>query len=90
MPGGVDLTVVLAYTVGLIVAYFLLRLLWGPAKLLLRIAYALAIGTAAIGLINLVGGLAQFHIPFNAVSVLSAGFLGVPGIVLVIMLKNLL
>ncbi len=90
MPGGVDLTVVLAYTVGLIIAYLLLRMLWTPARLLLRVAYAVVIGAVAIALINLVGGLVQIHIPFNAVSVLSAGLLGLPGIVLVLMLGNLL
>ncbi len=90
MPGGVDLSVVLAYTVGLIVAYLVLRLLWTPARLLLRTAYALAIGAVAILLINLVGGLIDIHIPFNAASVLSAGLLGLPGIVLVVMLRNLI
>jgi len=88
--GGLDLSIVLAYTVGLILAYFVLRLLWTPAKVVLRLGYALVIGAAAIGAINLVGAYIGLHVPFNVLSVLGAGLLGLPGIVLVIALGGLL
>jgi len=89
MPGGVDLTVVLAYTVGLIAVYILFRLLWVPAKLALRCGYALLVGVAVIGGLNLIGRYLAFHLPLNVVSVFTVGFLGIPGIVLVIALGSL-
>ena len=89
MPGEVDFGLVLAYTVGLIVVYLLLRLLWLPARLLLRCVYALCLGTLALLAFNLVGRPFALHVPFNLVSVLGAGFLGLPGIVLLLALKTL-
>lgn len=91
MPAeGVDLTMVLAYTVGLIVVYLLFRLLWLPAKFLLRATTAVIVGAVSIGLLNLLGPYVGLHVPFNALSVLGAGFLGLPGIALVIALNGLL
>jgi inhibitor of the pro-sigma K processing machinery len=89
MPGGIDLTVVLAYTVGLVVLYLLFRLLWLPAKLLLRGVYSVAAGTLAILVINVLGSHFGVHIPINPLSVLSAGFLGLPGIGLIVALRSL-
>jgi pro-sigmaK processing inhibitor BofA len=56
----------------------------------LRIAAAAGTGAVIIGVVNLVGGYVGLFVPFNALSVLSAGFLGIPGLVLVIALHTLL
>jgi inhibitor of the pro-sigma K processing machinery len=89
MPGAIDLSVVIAYTVGLIVLYLLFRLLWLPAKLMLRGAYSLLVGALGILLFNAVGSYLSVHIPFNALSVVSVGFLGIPGIGLILALRTL-
>ncbi|MDP2871251.1 MAG: pro-sigmaK processing inhibitor BofA family protein [Bacillota bacterium] len=89
MPGGIDLSVVLAYTVGLIVLYLLFRLMWVPAKLLMRALYAVCAGTLAILVFNVFGRYFSLYIPVNPLSVLSAGFLGLPGICLILALKSL-
>ena len=47
------------------------------------------LGAAALILINLVGAALEFHLAFNIVSVFVAGFLGVPGIVLLVVLKGM-
>lgn len=88
MPGDVDLSVVFAYTVGLIALYLLFRLLWVPAKLVLRCGYALLAGLAAIAALNLVGSYFAFHLPLNIFSAFTVGFLGVPGIALLVALRN--
>jgi inhibitor of the pro-sigma K processing machinery len=89
MPGGVDLSVVLAYTVGLIVLYLLFRLLWAPAKVALRCVYAMGIGLAVIVGANLVGHYVAFHLPLNPFSMLTIGFLGLPGVLLVVAVGRL-
>lgn len=89
MPAGVDLSAVLAYTVGLIVLYLLFRLLWLPAKLLLRGLYSVCLGTLAILAFNAFGRHLGLYVPVNPLSVLSAGFLGLPGIGLILALRSL-
>lgn len=89
MPGGIDLSVVIAYTVGLIVLYLLFRLLWLPAKLVLRGAYAVLVGAMGILAFNAVGSYFSLHIPFNPLSVISVGFFGLPGIGLILALRTL-
>ena len=89
MPGGVDLSVVLAYTVGLIILYLLFRLLWAPAKLALRGIYAMGIGLGAIVCINLVGRYVAVNLPLNPLSMLTVGFLGLPGVILVLAVARL-
>jgi inhibitor of the pro-sigma K processing machinery len=90
MPGGIDMTVVLAYTVGLVVLYLLCRLLLAPARLLLRVLSALGLGALAILLLNWLGGHFGFHLALNVLSASAVGFLGLPGILLLLGLRGLL
>lgn len=66
---------------------FLFRILLKSLKWSLRLAVNTGIGL--IGL-NLVNSLPSMMIPINAVTVLIAGILGVPGIGLLILLEGLL
>lgn len=86
----VDLPAIVAYATGLVLAYLLLRLFWLPARAVLRLGAAVALGAVAIGLINLVGSFAGIQVPLNAVSILGVGMLGIPGLLLVIALGTLL
>jgi len=60
-----------------------------PAKIVLKIIYNGFLGAIALVMINLVGSSFNFHIAFNLVTALVAGLLGIPGILLLIMLKVL-
>jgi inhibitor of the pro-sigma K processing machinery len=59
-------------------------------KIVLRLIYNTIIGGIALIVINLVGGLFGFCLALNVVSALIAGTLGIPGIVLLIVLKFIL
>jgi len=58
-------------------------------KIVVRIVLNGMLGSAALIVTNLVGAALGFHLAFNIVSVYVAGFLGVPGIVLLAVLKRL-
>lgn len=85
----VDFIVVIAYVLGLIVLFMLGRLFLMPMKVVMKLVYNAILGGIALLLINLVGGLFGLHIAINVVSALVAGFLGLPGIVLLVVLKYL-
>ena len=52
-----------------------------------------ALGVLLLLLVNFIGGsmgIEQIIIPINAISALIAGFLGVPGVIFLIILNNLM
>lgn len=83
----IQYSVIFAYIVGIILLYILGRVLLVPMKVVLKLVYNSMLGGIALIVINFVGGLFQFHIAFNLLSAFIAGVLGIPGILLLIVLK---
>ena len=84
-----SVTVLLAYAFGLLLLYLVGRLLLVPLRLIIRLLYNGIIGGVLLWLVNLVGGAFGILIPINPITALAAGFLGVPGVVLLILLQYL-
>lgn len=61
-----------------------------PVKYLGRLLGYAIVGTVLLVLVNLGGSLFGLHIPINAVTILTAGLLQVPGVILLILAKVLL
>lgn len=85
-----NITVLIAYGFGLLLLYLLARLLLVPLRLLIRLLYNGVIGGILLWLVNLVGGFFAVTIPINPITALTAGFLGIPGVVLLLLLQYLL
>ncbi|HLT57983.1 MAG: pro-sigmaK processing inhibitor BofA family protein [Limnochordales bacterium] len=86
-----ELHVVVAYIVGVLLLYLLARVLLLPLRVLLRLIYNALLGAALLALVNLAGTyVAGVYLPINPVTALVAGFLGLPGVVLLIALQHLL
>ena len=67
----------------------LLRLLVLPMKLLLKLLLHSGCGFLCLWLLNTVSGFTGVFLPINTVTVLIAGFLGIPGIGLIALLELL-
>ncbi len=76
-----------AYAGGIILLVILGKIFTVPSKVVLRLIYNALIGGIVLVVINLIGGLFHYHIALNIASALITGTLGVPGIVLLIILK---
>ena len=63
-----------------LVALVLVRLLLIPMKLVFKIGIHSGCGFLCLWLLNSVAGFTGVYFPINAVTVLTAGFLGLPGI----------
>jgi inhibitor of the pro-sigma K processing machinery len=85
----VDYGVILAYIVGIVLLFILGRLLLTPLKILLKLLFNSLLGAVAILLVNWIGGLVGFHIAFNIYTAFIVGTLGIPGFVLLVVLKLL-
>ena len=72
-----------------LVAVILVRLLLLPLKGILKIAVHSGCGFLCLWLLNTVSGFTGIAFPINAVTVLIAGFLGLPGIGLLALLAVL-
>ena len=67
----------------------LVRLLLLPIKGILKIGIHSGCGFLCLWLLNMVSPVTGIHFPMNAVTVLTAGFLGLPGIGLLAVLAVL-
>lgn len=82
MPDVVWVVLIVLAVLGLLVGV-LIR----PFQVIKKLAVKSGIGIALLFLFNYVGGLISFTLPFNLVTVLTAGFLGIPGIMLLTYLQ---
>ncbi len=88
IPAGFgDFPVILAYIFGIILIYLVGRIFLMPIKLVFRLIYNALIGGAMLWVVNFVGGHIGFTIGINPVTALVAGFLGLPGVILLILFK---
>lgn len=82
-----DASTVAAYAFGLFLLYIVAYILYVPLKMIVRLIYNAIIGGLLLWLVNLVGGVFGLSVAINPVTALTVGFLGIPGVVLIIALK---
>lgn len=83
----IDLFSILAIFLAIGAVYILGMLLVLPIKLIVRLVVNGIIGAIALIVFNLFGGYLGFTIGVNPVTALIAGFLGIPGVLLMIFVK---
>jgi inhibitor of the pro-sigma K processing machinery len=79
--------IILAYALGLVLLYLIGWLLLVPLKLLFRFLINALLGGIALWILNLVGGLIGVTIAINPITALTVGFLGIPGLLLILLLQ---
>lgn len=82
--------IIIAYGLGLVILYFVGWLLLVPLKLLFRFLLNGIIGGIALWILNLVGGLIGVVVAINPITALTVGFLGIPGLILILLLQFIL
>ena len=85
-----DLNIVLAYAFGLLLLYIVGWLLVMPVKFILRLLYNGIIGGLMLWALNLAGSFFGLRVAINPVTALIAGFLGIPGVLLIVVLNYIL
>ncbi|MCE5286620.1 MAG: pro-sigmaK processing inhibitor BofA family protein [Pelosinus sp.] len=84
---GMEWSVLLAFAVGIVLIYLVGRMFLMPVRLVFRLIYNGLIGGIMLWVVNLIGSYIGFTIAINPLSALIAGFLGLPGVVLLILFK---
>lgn len=84
------INIVIAAVVLLVVLFFIGQVLVKPIKLLWKLLLNSLIGLLLLLAVNYLGAYYDFSLPINVITVLIAGFLGIPGVFLLICLQLLL
>ena len=87
---GIDLLVILFFALGLVLLYFTGWLLLAPLKIILKLILSGLLGGLLLLMINLIGGIFSVTIAINPLSAIIAGYFGLPGIILLFLLKLIL
>lgn len=77
--------IIAAYAVGIVLILLLGRILVFPLKVVLKLVYNGLIGGLVLWLANLVGAPLGFALPITVWTALLVGFLGIPGVLLLIL-----
>lgn len=83
----VDYKVLIAYIIGIMILFLFGKLLLVPLKIIFRLILNALIGGVVLLIINFIGSIFDFHIAFNVISALIVGTFGIPGVILLIIMK---
>jgi inhibitor of the pro-sigma K processing machinery len=86
----VDYAAVLAYAFGLLLLYVVGRVLIMPLKIVVKLIYNALIGGVVLLILNFIGGYIGLHIALNPITALLVGFLGVPGVIMLLVIQYIL
>jgi inhibitor of the pro-sigma K processing machinery len=81
---------VMAALILIIIVMLFLYVVTGPLRLLWKLIINSLFGVLLLLITNFVGAYVAFALPVNIVTILVSGFMGVPGIILLIGVKLLL
>jgi inhibitor of the pro-sigma K processing machinery len=82
--------VIMAALFLLVILYLVAQVFMKPIKLLWKLLFNSAVGLILLLVVNYIAGYFSFSLPINIITVLVAGFLGLPGIILLICFQLLM
>lgn len=85
-----DITTILFYLAGLALIFLFGMLLVVPFKILMRLLLNGIMGGIILFLFNLVGGIFNLYLVINPLNAIIVGFLGVPGVILLLIVQMIL
>ena len=71
----------------LLMCYVLLKILSAPIRLILKLFINAGLGFVTLFIVNFFGGFFGISLGINFINALITGFLGIPGVILLIVLK---
>lgn len=82
--------VIMAALFLLVILYLVAQVFMKPIKLLWKLLFNSAVGIILLMVVNYIAAYFDFSLPINIITVLIAGFLGIPGILLLICFQLLI
>ena len=82
-----DLTAILEIAAIIVAAYLFLKLLSAPLKLAIKLLLHAGLGFLLLLVEEIIGGFFDFSLGINFVNCLVAGILGIPGVIILVLIK---
>ncbi|EOD00576.1 pro-sigmaK processing inhibitor BofA family protein [Caldisalinibacter kiritimatiensis] len=87
---GLEVSVIVAYFVGILLLFIIGWLILIPLKFIFKLIINGIIGGVVLILLNFIGGFIGIHIGVNPITALIVGVLGVPGILLILIVQYII
>lgn len=85
-----ELNTIIPYVIGVVILFFFGKIFLLPIKSILKLIGNSILGAILIYIINLIGGAFNFHIGLNFITILFVALLGVPGAIVLTLIKILI
>ncbi|MCF6462372.1 pro-sigmaK processing inhibitor BofA family protein [Clostridium sp. Cult1] len=85
-----EISSILAFVFGLFLLYIIGILLVIPIKMIIKLIVNGVLGGILLLIVNLIGGFIGISIAINPLTAIIAGILGIPGIILLLIIQNIL
>lgn len=83
-----DVPLIMVYAFSAFIIYVLAYILYVPLKCAMRLLTSILVGGALLWITNLLGSRLGFAVAINPITALVSGTLGLPGVVLLVVLKD--
>ena len=84
-----DFNSIIAYIAGIFFLFMFGKLFIVPIKIILKLIINSILGGIIIFIINFIGSFFNFHIGLNLITSIFVGILGIPGVIVIFLLKVL-
>lgn len=85
-----ELNTIIPYIIGVVILFLFGKIFLLPIKSILKLIGNSILGAILIYIINLIGGAFNFHIGLNFITILFVALLGVPGAIVLTLIKILI
>jgi inhibitor of the pro-sigma K processing machinery len=85
-----DINIIIAFALGLLLIYLVGRVMLFPLRIVFKLIVNAVIGGLVLWVINYFGSYFGIHIPLNPITALTVGFLGIPGVVLLLVIQQII
>lgn len=85
-----DINIIIAFALGLLLIYLVGRVMLFPLRIVFKLIVNAVIGGLVLWVINYFGSYFGIHIPLNPITALTVGFLGIPGVVLLFVIQQII
>lgn len=83
-----DMNTIIAFGFGLLLIYLIGRIFFMPIRLIFKLLYNGIVGGLILWGLNFIGAYFGYTIAINPVTAVVVGFLGLPGVVLLVLFKT--
>ncbi len=85
-----DINILIAFALGVLLVYLIGRVMMVPLKFIFKLLINAIIGGIFLWVVNYLGTYFNIHIPLNPITALIAGFLGIPGIITLFVIQQII